>query len=314
MSHDLAIIIPAYKPDFLEQTLESVLNQTDKGFSLYIFDDASPADISGIIEKSSLPENTSFHRFKENLGQQSIVKQWERCIDHISNEKWIWLFSDDDRMDPDCVEAFYKAKEQWPEAHCFRFQTQKIDEKGATLRKNEFPEEITASKFLNIKLSSQQESYVVEYIFSKQVHSRVGGFPDLPLAWAADDLFWAMVAREHPIRTIDGPMVSWRSSSLNISGGRNRNESVKKMDACLKFVKWIQNQKEIQKELSPKDLPVQWYAHQMRTLWQGLTFTDRMRALLKLGLKDPGIFKHYWNVHKDKSRLIGWLKYKTGRV
>lgn len=313
MSHDLAIIIPAYKPDFLEQTLESVLNQTDLRFSLYIFDDASPANIASVVENLSLPEYTTFHRFENNIGQQSIVKQWERCIDHISDEKWIWLFSDDDRMEPDCVEAFYKAKEEWPETHCFRFQTKKIDENGTVVRENNFPEEISASKFLNLKLRSEQESYVVEYIFSKEVHNRLEGFPDLPLAWAADDLFWAKVANQQPIRTIKGPVVSWRTSSLNISGERNRNSSVKKMDACLEFVTWINNQVDIKRELSPKDLPVRWYAWQMRTLWSGLTFTDRLRAVVKMGLKDVRIFKHYWNVLKEKSRVIGWLKYKTGR-
>ena len=41
----LAIIIPAYKAAYLDRTLDSLSQQTDKEFSIYIGDDNSPYDL-----------------------------------------------------------------------------------------------------------------------------------------------------------------------------------------------------------------------------------------------------------------------------
>lgn len=38
----LAIIIPAYKPRFLQETLDSIAKQNNHEFTVYIGDDASP--------------------------------------------------------------------------------------------------------------------------------------------------------------------------------------------------------------------------------------------------------------------------------
>ena len=42
ISTQLAIIIPAYKATFLEQTLSSISMQTNHSFHVYVGDDASP--------------------------------------------------------------------------------------------------------------------------------------------------------------------------------------------------------------------------------------------------------------------------------
>ena len=39
---EIAIIIPAFKAFYLEQTLQSFVNQTNKNFTIYIGDDNSP--------------------------------------------------------------------------------------------------------------------------------------------------------------------------------------------------------------------------------------------------------------------------------
>lgn len=48
---DLAIIIPAYKVDFIDQTFESILKQTNQNFHLYVFDDASPYPVREHYDK-----------------------------------------------------------------------------------------------------------------------------------------------------------------------------------------------------------------------------------------------------------------------
>lgn len=47
----LAIIIPAYKENFLFETLQSLANQTNKDFNVYVGDDCSPYDLQSIVSR-----------------------------------------------------------------------------------------------------------------------------------------------------------------------------------------------------------------------------------------------------------------------
>ena len=47
----LAIIIPYFKLTFFEATLQSLANQTDKRFKVYIGDDASPHDCALVLNQ-----------------------------------------------------------------------------------------------------------------------------------------------------------------------------------------------------------------------------------------------------------------------
>src|SRR3954452_11555023 len=102
MDRSLAIIIPAYKPTFLARALQSIIQQTSHDFSLYIFDDASPHDLAEIAKANLGSMSYDFHPFDVNMGGKSLSRHWQRCVD-ATTEPWIWLFADDDLMDPNCV-------------------------------------------------------------------------------------------------------------------------------------------------------------------------------------------------------------------
>ena len=100
---NLAIIIPAYKAEYLEQTLKSIAGQSDKRFKVYIGDDCSPYRLKNIIEKFSASINLEYVRFDTNLGKDNLVEQWNRCLSLMHDEEFFCMFSDDDMMEPDCV-------------------------------------------------------------------------------------------------------------------------------------------------------------------------------------------------------------------
>lgn len=307
MNHQLAIVLAAFKPTYLRRAAESVLAQTNSQFNFYIFDDASPHDLSR--ELQGLPTALqNYHRFEENLGATSIVQQWRRCIRHVKGEPWIWIFSDDDLMDKNCVASFYRTLYKYPNHPAYRFNTKKIDSEGNLIRKNKFPEQFSAAEFLNLKLSYRQESYIVETIFSKDAYEKSGGIPDLPYAWAADDLFNAKIADMGTIRTIPGAMVSWRYSDENISGKKSSTGASQKLKASRKFVHWINSHKHIKQNLEPADLPARWYIRQMKNLRDELTLRDQLQALVPMLSSNPTILKHYLKMKINQNRAAGWLK------
>ena len=308
MSSDLAIVIPIYKKEFLAEALESIKAQTDQRFTAYIGDDASPHKLDELVKELELTKNFRYHRFGDNLGQQSLVSQWQRCINLTKGEKWIWLFSDDDIADTTCVEQFYKLKENSPGYDVYRFNTNKISENGSLLKENLFPQVVSSSDFLNIKLNYQQESYVVESIFSREAFERVNGFPDLPLAWASDDMFWAKMASKTGIFTKDGARVSWRYSGSNISSRKESNTGKLKLDASRQFVAWIYTESGLLPELEPADLPIKWYIRQLRNLRRNLRFTDQLSAVAKVSRYSKKSWLYFAKLLMNESRVLGWLK------
>lgn len=308
MTPNLAIVIPAYKSKFLQETLKSIRDQSDQRFSLYIFDDASPNNIEDIVQQLTFTVNVTFKRFDRNLGEEFLTKQWERCIAETAGEEWIWLFSDDDLMTKDCVESFYKSIEQNPGFSAYRFDTKKVSAAGKVIRENQFPHIFDGAVFLNHKLSYKQESYIVEYIFSRRAYNAINGFPDLPLAWTSDDLFCLKLAEHGKICSMDGGCVHWRYSDSNISGRDSRKNAQLKLQAASEFVDWIMDRPKIVQKLQPDNLPITWFVRQIRSLLDQLTLVDEIKAVHTVTRYDKRVWLYYFEIKKNRSKIYGWLK------
>lgn len=234
----VAIVIPAYKDKYLDQALASIEAQTCRRFRVYVGDDASPQAVQSICDRwaGRLPLN--YRRFDENLGSNDLVGQWHRCID-LSHEPWIWLFSDDDIMEPDCVAAFYQTLEQCPISDVYHFNTFKLGPEGEPgCVHDAFPDQLRARAFAHGRFTGKLKSYAPDYLFSRAVYERCGGFVSFPLAWCSDDATWVSFCADSSLRTIPGPRVGWRLSHENISGRRSGNGQ-DKWQASVAYLEWL---------------------------------------------------------------------------
>lgn len=237
---EIGIIIPAYKGAYLSETLESIISQTDQGFVVYVGDDGSPDDIEAIVRKYSRERSIHYHRFSDRVGGISLANHWERCI-KLSNERWVWLFSDDDVMEPRCVEAL---REHIRDAHnsyeVFRFDTLTIDGRGRVSEINPpHPEQEGWMEFLYFWIRGLRRCTMPEWVFSRDVFEKAGGFVKFPLAWGSDVATIIKLGARHGIRTVKGPHVLFRKSEYNISSRRNRAVVKNKIDAEIQFVRWL---------------------------------------------------------------------------
>jgi len=106
--NSLAIVIPYFKLKFFQHTLESLSRQTNMSFVVYIGNDGSPESPDRIISEYKKRMLINYSSFKDNLGSTSLVKHWHRCIEMINDEKYLMILGDDDVLDPECIEEFYK--------------------------------------------------------------------------------------------------------------------------------------------------------------------------------------------------------------
>lgn len=226
----LAIIIPYYKLTFFEATLQSLANQTDKRFKVYIGDDASPEDCSDLLQKFAGQFDFVYHRFETNLGGTSLTQQWERCIELTGNEEWLMILGDDDVLVENVVEEFHKNYNKLGNYNVVRLAVLKINEKGEPLSSLYTNEEIESSKSIVLK---NKRSSLSEYIFKKQKLLSTG-FRDLPLAWWSDVLAVLEFSNFGDVFSINEAIVSVRISERSISGNRN-NEKEKERASYLFF-------------------------------------------------------------------------------
>lgn len=237
--NELAIVIPAYKIIYFKDTLDSIKNQTCKEFTLYIGDDCSPYNFKELVEEYKDDINIVYKRFDDNLGGKDLVSQWERCISLTMDETWIWLFSDDDIMDPYCVETFYKELEKDTLFDIYHFDVKVINENSKIVRiPTPYPEIITSLDLYKKKSSAKIESFVVENIFSRDIYNKIGGFKNFDLAWGADLATWIMMASRKGMKTIEGAKVLWRKSCSNITPNLNSVMVIRKLNADLTFLSW----------------------------------------------------------------------------
>ena len=238
----LAIVIPAYKTSFLREALQSIASQTCREFRVYVGDDGSPNDVKSVADSFATKIDIVFKRFETNLGGRDLVAHWERCIDMIGEEEWVWLFSDDDVMDASCVDRFYKRLAEFSNVDLFHFNVKQIDSIGNIVDSSkfpDFPENYRIEDFAHDRLLNKQQSFVVEYIFRKLKFLEVGRYQNFDLGWGSD--VGTCIKLGHPtgIHTIPGAYVYWRMSNQNISPDNSKEMVDRKLDAVVLFLDWL---------------------------------------------------------------------------
>ncbi|WP_179346231.1 glycosyltransferase [Winogradskyella ursingii] len=234
----LAIIIPFYKLSFFKATLQSLANQTNQRFNVYIGNDASPENPKPLVEKFDKQLNLRYIEFKNNLGKTSLTKQWERCIDLVEDEEWLMVLGDDDCLGEKVVEEFYKAHTEFKsKTNLFRFATQMIDQSGTAQSKvYEHPTWEKASRAFYRKHEGKTRSSLSEYVFKKEEYLKYK-FTNYPLGWHSDDKAWIDFSEELPIHTINNAHVFIRLSKESISG-KNDNLDLKRQ-AASRFYEYL---------------------------------------------------------------------------
>lgn len=243
MEHKLAIVIPAYKSVFFKEALNSIANQTCLDFRLYIGDDNSPENLYRIVEAYESKLDIKYQKFDENFGGSDLVSQWERCIDLVQNEEWIWLFSDDDTMETNCVEKFYDYIKVNSQTNLLHFDINIINEHGDCHSKSQnFPTNMPVNEFFEKRMRSELDSAVVEYIVRKQQFKNEGGFKNYDLAWSSDDATWIRLARVDGINTIPDAKVNWRQSGSNISSlVHDKKIAIRKLKSNIEHLLWVKS-------------------------------------------------------------------------
>lgn len=215
----LAIIIPFFKIDFFEETLRSVAAQTNKNFTLYIGNDASPDHPLPLIDKYFKKEDYQYFDYKENLGGKNLALQWERILENVT-EEWFQILGDDDIISANFVEEFYTHLNQIEKnkINVIKFSQALMDGHSIILTSYTHLKTITHYRDIWTNLFSKRErSSLSENIFRTSEYKKYK-FKKYPLAWYSDDMAILEISNFKNIFFIETAQVQVRISEKSISG------------------------------------------------------------------------------------------------
>ena len=217
----LAIVIPYYNIDFFKETLKSVAAQSNKNFTLYIGNDASPDNPVVIIGKYFKKMEYHYFEYKDNVGNKNLALQWERILENVK-EDWFQILGDDDVIAENFVEEFYNELPilKNKQINTLKFVHEWIDSEGKSLETFDYNEKfINVVDFFMKKYNDEIKCSLSENIFKTEIYKK-NGFEKIPLAWGSDDLALLAFSNYQKILYNRKSKVSIRISENSISGSK----------------------------------------------------------------------------------------------
>ena len=216
----VSIICHCYNhASYVEECLNSVINQSYKNIELIIVDDCSNDNSVAIIENwlKQNPE-VQFIKNSKNLG---ITKSFNKTVEFTKGEFLIDLAGDDVLL-LNCIEEQISAYNENPNVSLIFGNAELINEKGTTIGYN-FPVDdnfkVTDKNLQNTNYESILKGgncmCSVSAMFKKETFLKLGKYDE---SLVYEDLdFWLRLAKKHKIVFIDKILVQKRELSNSLT-------------------------------------------------------------------------------------------------
>lgn len=288
----ISVIIPAYNAEkTIQETIDSVLNQTFQDFEIIVINDGSQDKTLEIVNSIKDPR---LQVFSYPNAKQAASRN--RGISHSTGEFLAFLDADD-LWKPDKLEAQLKALQDNPEAAVAYSWSQCIDEKGHFLR--EASQSTTSGDVYAKLLLCDFLDNGSNPLVRRQALEQVGTF-DESLPPAEDWELWIRLAARYHFVAVPYPHILYRQSPTSASANLLRMAS-----ACKRVI-------ELSFERAPDSLQ-HLKSHSLANLYRFLAyrcferFPTRSRALIAI--------KFLWSaVINDSSllrRRVTWKMFLT---
>lgn len=230
----ISFILPAYKAKFLKQAIESILAQSYTTFELVIIDDASPENIEDVVSGFDDPR-IRYYRNEENLGGESLVKQWNHCLQYAQGE-YMMLAADDDLYHPDFLKTCVELADRYPHVDLIRSGAKQIDEHNQLIGIDGIiPEYCSKYQYVYHWLQATTFTCIGNYMFKTAV-IKEKKFIDFPCAFGSDTASTISMA-ENGIASTAEMFFSFRISTIHLSSDKGRLKE--KLEANTLLFKWL---------------------------------------------------------------------------
>lgn len=230
----MSIIIPAYKKDYLQECIESVLRQSYRNWQLIVVNDNSPFDIDSIVMRFS-DERIHYRKRSKGFGGRCLVDNWNDCLRDVVGE-YVINMGDDDVLLPDCLEEYSRLVGSYPEVDVFHGWTEIIDEHSNVVDVcPQHPQHESVFAFMQ-RIMSGEDLYIGDLLIKTEKLRSMGGYVDFPHAWHSDHITAYDAALENGVVSTEKIVFAYRKHNKTIS--LSKDNLMPKLEADINAYRW----------------------------------------------------------------------------
>lgn len=232
----ISFIMPAWKSQFIERGISSIVNQTCPDWELVVVDDCSPEPIHEIVDSFN-DERIRYVRNPTNIGGKNLVQQWNHSITYATGE-FIVLPGDDDIYRENFCEECIRLAKKYPSVDLIRTSTELIDEQGQHVGDDAtLPEFTNKYEYLNWWVTGRFFTCVGNFAFRRSELVKIGGFIEFPCAFGSD-IATPIALSKNGVANTPEMLFCYRISSRNLSSDSSRYRE--RLEAISQLFEWLQ--------------------------------------------------------------------------
>jgi len=219
-------MMPAYnKGEYIEEAINSVLNQTYSNWELIIVDDGSTDNTNKIAEEFSKKDNRiKYHRNNINLG----IPKTRNIALNLAKGEFMGFIDSDDRLVKNSLKRASTYIKKYPDVNLFYSKIFVIDKEGnINYEQGKYHEKeyLKKLKVINTHLS----------IFNRNLAIECGGFNENLITCSDTNLWMKLYLKTKKIKYIDEPLYEYRIHDENTSLKKNslRCSQCRKYKYCI---------------------------------------------------------------------------------
>ena len=223
----VSVIIPNYNHAlYLDQRIQSVLNQTYTDFEVIILDDKSPDNSKEVIEKyRNSPKVSHIIINTENSGSTFI--QWNKGFE-LAKGDLIWIAESDDFCTDNFLEECVRQFQNNPNVSVVFCASEYVDANNAPLPTYKFPLPESINYFEGKRFIRERMDYgcmiwnASSAVFKKEIALKIDkNYQEFKAC--GDKLFWIMMAEHGDVVFINKVMNFFRQHQNKVSPKRFRD-------------------------------------------------------------------------------------------
>jgi glycosyltransferase involved in cell wall biosynthesis len=289
------IALPITKTIFLQETLDSIADQTETDFEVIIKNNGKNDSIKAEIKEICLPWlKLSNVQYYESDHQLSMPENFNTILEK-ANGKFFTVLSDDDVLEPDFLKEINQLTNKYKDTHVFHCRVSIINQSGEVTGMTQLcPEWESQIDFVYHRLASKRLFYLSDFVVKTSELKKIGGFNVSTTGWGLDEITWSVLAFNGVAYT-DKPLLRYRLFPGNFTASKETlNNRFKDNKVIFKVQEKIILEN-CNKSDCPYDLATLQKINQKRT--QGLN--DNVLYLYLKSSSTLEGFKFYWQNKKD---------------
>lgn len=292
-----SIIIPAYKIQFINEAILSVINQSYNEFELLIFDDCSPENIFSVVSQYLNDERVKYFQNNHPYGAEALSQNWNNALQYCQGN-YVICMGDDDCMLPNCLEEYSILIKKYPNTNVFHAQTEIIDENSSVIEylSPRFEHE-NVWQFIYYRWAGcGRQQFIGDFCYKRDYLIKNGGFYNLPLAWGSDDITACIIANNGGIANSQKICFQYRKNSYSISNSGNNRLKVRALYLQREWYKKFLANAKVKTEEEKKFFVL------LKRLFV-VHFDFYIKENIRYDIKNKKSRVFYWLLNKSQSKL-----------